>query len=83
MTTTAIVEHVDRLNRQIKWQGEKIFIAGPLVGEVIGLCENDDGNAEAYFGPTAVAPGEQVVTDLIGPPTTAYVDSTTCRLVGQ
>lgn len=40
-----------RSNGQIKWQGEKIFIAGPLVGEVIGLCENDDGNAEAYFGP--------------------------------
>jgi len=39
--------------------------------------------ADAYFGPTAVAPGEQIVTDLIGPPTTAYVDSTTCRLVGQ
>ncbi len=38
---------------------------------------------EAYFGPTAVAPGEQIITDLIGPPTTAYVDSTTCRLVGQ
>ena len=38
---------------------------------------------DAYFGPTAVAPGEQIVTDLIGPPTTAYVDSTTCRLVGQ
>jgi hypothetical protein len=38
---------------------------------------------EAYFGPTAVAAGEQIVTDLIGPPTTAYVDSTTCRIVGQ
>jgi len=38
---------------------------------------------EAYFGPTAVSAGEQIVTDLIGPPTTAYVDSTTCRLVGQ
>jgi hypothetical protein len=38
---------------------------------------------EAYYGPTAVAPGEQIVTELIGPPTTVYVDSTTCRLVGQ
>jgi hypothetical protein len=38
---------------------------------------------EAYFGPTAVAPGEQIVIDLIGPPTTAYVDSTTCRIVGS
>jgi hypothetical protein len=38
---------------------------------------------EAYFGPTAVAAGEQIVTDLIGPPTTVYVDSTTCRMVNQ
>jgi len=37
---------------------------------------------EAYFGPTAIASGEQVTTDLIGPPTTAYVDSTTCRMMG-
>jgi hypothetical protein len=38
---------------------------------------------EASFGPTAVAPGEQISADLIGPPMTAYVDSTTCRVVGQ
>ena len=38
---------------------------------------------EASFGPTAVAPGEQISADLIGPPMTAYVVSTTCRLVGQ
>jgi hypothetical protein len=38
---------------------------------------------EASFGPTAVAPGEQISTDLIGPPMAVYVDSTTCRLVGQ
>ena len=30
-----------------------------------------------------IASGEELTTDLIGPPTTAYVDSTTCRLVGQ
>ena len=40
-----------RSNGQIKWQGQLIFIARPLIGEVIGLRENDDGNAEAYFGP--------------------------------
>ena len=34
-----------RHNGQIKWQGELVFIAGPLSGEVIGLDENDDGNA--------------------------------------
>jgi len=39
------------------------------------------GNAE--FGPTSVAPGEQISADLIGPPTTAHVDSTTCQLLGQ
>jgi len=39
------------------------------------------GNAE--FGPTSVAPGEQISADLIGPPTTAHVDSTTCYLLGQ
>jgi len=39
------------------------------------------GNAE--FGPTSVAPGEQISADLIGPPTTAHVDSTTCHLLGQ
>ena len=37
------------------------------------------GNAE--FGPTSVAPGEQISADLIGPPTTAHVDSTTCHLL--
>ncbi len=36
---------------------------------------------EAYFGPTSIAPGEQVSTELIGPPTTAYVDSTRCNVL--
>lgn len=36
---------------------------------------------EAYFGPTAIAAGEQITTELIGPPTTAYVDSTNCRVL--
>lgn len=40
-----------RTNGEIKWQGELVFIAGPLSGEVIGLRENDDGDATAYFGP--------------------------------
>ena len=38
---------------------------------------------EASFGPMVVAPGEQISIDLIGPPTTARIESTTCRLVGQ
>lgn len=40
-----------RSNGEIKWQGELVFIAGPLSGEVVGLSENDEGNAEVYFGP--------------------------------
>lgn len=40
-----------RSNGEIKWQGEQIFIAQPLVGEVIGLHEDDNGNAQVYFGP--------------------------------
>ena len=38
---------------------------------------------EAYFGPIQLAAGEQVSTDLIGPPTTAFVDSTNCRVMNQ
>jgi putative transposase len=40
-----------RSNGEIKWQGELIFIARPLVGEVVGLHEDNDGNATVYFGP--------------------------------
>jgi hypothetical protein len=36
---------------------------------------------DAYFGPTDIAAGEQITTDLIGPPTTAFVDSTSCRVL--
>jgi len=36
---------------------------------------------EAYFGPVTLAAGEQVSTELIGPPTTAFVDSTNCRVM--
>jgi len=36
---------------------------------------------DAYFGPTGIAAGEQITTDLIGPPTTVYVDSTNCRVL--
>jgi hypothetical protein len=36
---------------------------------------------EAYFGPVQLAAGEQVSTDLIGPSTTVFVDSTNCRVM--
>jgi len=34
-----------------------------------------------YLGPVFIQPGEQITTELIGPPTTAYVDSTNCKVV--
>lgn len=34
-----------------------------------------------YLGPIFIQPGEQITTELIGPPTTAYVDSTNCKLI--
>jgi hypothetical protein len=36
---------------------------------------------EATLGPIQLAAGEQAATELIGPPTTAYVDSTNCRML--
>jgi hypothetical protein len=36
---------------------------------------------EATLGPVQLAAGEQVATELIGPPTTAFVDSTNCRVL--
>jgi len=36
---------------------------------------------EAYLGPVQLAAGEQVSTDLVGPPTSTFVDSTNCRVV--
>jgi hypothetical protein len=36
---------------------------------------------EAYLGPVMMAAGEQISTELVGPPTTTFVDSTNCRVV--
>ena len=36
---------------------------------------------DAYFGPADIAAGEQISTELIGPPTTVFVDSTNCRVL--
>jgi hypothetical protein len=36
---------------------------------------------EAYFGPTSILAGEQITTDLIGPPTTTFVDQTRCNVL--
>jgi hypothetical protein len=57
------------VNRTVDTQVQCSFLnAGRSVGE-------------ANFGPIQLAPGEQVSTDLVGPPTTAFVDSTNCRVV--
>ena len=57
------------VNRTIDAQVQCTFLnAGRSVGE-------------AYFGPIQLAAGEQATTELIGPPTTAFVDSTNCRVV--
>lgn len=37
--------------------------------------------ASDNLGPLVIQPGEQISTELIGPPTTTYVDSTNCRVV--
>jgi hypothetical protein len=34
-----------------------------------------------YLGPVFIQPGEQITTELIGPTTTTYVDSTNCKLI--
>jgi transposase InsO family protein len=44
-----------RSNGEIKWQGEKIFLSMPLIGEVVGVKETDNGDAELYFGPLPLA----------------------------
>jgi hypothetical protein len=33
-----------------------------------------------YLGPLFIQPGEQITTELIGPPTTTYIDSTNCKI---
>jgi putative transposase len=40
-----------RSNGEIKWQGELVYITKVLTGEVIGLAETAQGDAEVYFGP--------------------------------
>ena len=44
-----------RSNGEIKWAGEKIFLSMPLIGEIVGVKEIDNGDAELYFGPIQLA----------------------------
>lgn len=34
-----------------------------------------------YLGPVMIQPGEQISAELVGPPTTTYVDSSNCKLL--
>ena len=36
---------------------------------------------DVYFGPIPLQAGEQILTELIGPPTTAYIDSVSCKVL--
>jgi len=40
-----------RHNGEIRWQGTTIFISEALVGEPVGLVEEDDGSWTACYGP--------------------------------
>jgi transposase InsO family protein len=43
-----------RHNGEIRWRGETIYISEALVGEPVGLIEDDDGNWNVSFGPIAL-----------------------------
>jgi transposase InsO family protein len=49
-----------RSNGEIKWRNELVLIGKALTNEIIGLRENDDGNAEVYFGPVALGVIDEV-----------------------
>ncbi len=53
-----------RSNGEIKWRGELVLIGAALVNEVIGLRENADGEAAAYFGPIALGVIDGVTSKL-------------------
>lgn len=40
-----------RHNGEIRWQGNTIYITAALVGEPVGLTENDDGGWTVCYGP--------------------------------
>lgn len=40
-----------RHNGEIRWQGHTIYITAALVGEPVGLAENDDGGWTVCYGP--------------------------------
>ena len=40
-----------RSNGEIKWQGELVYLSKTLTGEITGLAETPEGDAEVWFGP--------------------------------
>ena len=40
-----------RHNGEIRWQGDTIYISEALIGEPVGLIENEDGNWTVSYGP--------------------------------
>ena len=40
-----------RHNGEIRWQGNTIYISAALIGEPVGLTENDDGGWTVCYGP--------------------------------
>lgn len=53
-----------RSNGEIKWAGEKVFLSMPLIGEVVGLKETVNGDAQLYFGPVPLAIIDRVTLSL-------------------
>jgi putative transposase len=43
-----------RHNGEIRWQGNTIYINAALVGEPVGLIENDDGTCSVSYGPISL-----------------------------
>ena len=43
-----------RSNGQIKWKGDKIFLAEALVGELVGLRQISERTWAIYFGPLQI-----------------------------
>ncbi len=43
-----------RHNGEIRWQGNTIYISAALIGEPIGLSEDEDGDWSASYGPIAL-----------------------------
>jgi putative transposase len=43
-----------RRNGEIRWHGETIYVSEALVGEPVGLVEDDDGDWHVSYGPIAL-----------------------------